>query len=289
MDKPVISIIMPFYNVEAYLATCIYSIQRQSFKAWELLLIDDGSTDRSLNIAQHFLSDSRIKLFSDGVNKGLAPRLNEGIEAAEGEYIARMDADDFMVSSRLETQYSFMMLNPEVDVIGSYAFAIDGENKIIGLIRQDLPETFDKLLISGNFFCHPTVMARTEWFRQNKYDVSMNRIEDFELWIRTYAYSRFEVLKQPLLFYRTGEDIPQWKYKAALQTIVKMIQNKKHPISFQVGWLMRIRGYLRFLFYKPLRNFGLLYRNRKPFSITPNDPNQIDLNSILENSKFKIG
>ena len=108
-NQTYISIGIPIYNAEAYLEDAIKSILAQTHELWELILIDDGSTDASLTIAKRFAeSDHRIKVISDGINKKLPARLNQLIEEANYDYIARMDADDLIHPDRLAIQLSFL-------------------------------------------------------------------------------------------------------------------------------------------------------------------------------------
>ena len=113
-----ISIGIPFYNAEAYLEDAIKSVLAQTFQEWELILVDDGSSDGSLDIAKKYEQlDSRIRVISDGLNKKLPTRLNEIIKEAKFNLIARMDADDLMDIERLEKQYAFLSANPEYDLL----------------------------------------------------------------------------------------------------------------------------------------------------------------------------
>ena len=121
-----VTIGLPFYNAEKYLALAIESVLQQTYTNWELLLLDDGSTDNSLSIAQSYAQkDSRIKVISDGKNKNLATRLNELPSLAQGLYLARMDADDIMLPARIERQLAVLKAHPEIDVLGTNAYIIN--------------------------------------------------------------------------------------------------------------------------------------------------------------------
>ena len=121
-----VTIGLPFYNAEKYLALAIESVLQQTYTDWELLLLDDGSTDNSLSIAQSYAQkDSRIKVISDGKNKNLATRLNELPSLAQGLYLARMDADDMMHPARIERQLAVLETHPEIDVLGTNAYIIN--------------------------------------------------------------------------------------------------------------------------------------------------------------------
>ncbi len=189
-----VTIAIPFYNSEQFLADAILSVINQTYKNWELLLINDGCTDSSPEIAQQYSkTDERIKYISDGKNRGLIYRLNESVQMAKGFYYARMDADDIMAIDRIETQVMYLEQHPDVDIVGSSAMIIDDKNNII--------RSSDMSGVSTGFI-HPTVCGRADWFLKNKYNEKCHRCEDFELWLRTAGCSKFCNIKQPLLFYR---------------------------------------------------------------------------------------
>ena len=193
-----ISIGISIYNAEKYLVDAINSVLEQTYENWELVLIDDGSKDKSLEIAKGFAQkDNRIKVFSDSKNKGLGARLNELAALSNGEYIARMDADDIMHPKRLETQLQILKDNPNIDVLGTNAYVIDENDLVFGMrYRQQSG------LIKVEHFIHPTIMGKKQWFLDNPYDEKAIRIEDAELWYRTKQFSNFMMTNEPLLFYR---------------------------------------------------------------------------------------
>lgn len=199
MDKdlinfPLVTIAIPIYNAEKYLKFAIQSVINQTYQNWELLLMEDGSTDKSTEIAMKYsLIDSRIKYISDGINKGLVYRLNQSVSIAQGSLYARMDADDIMSIDRIKRQVDCFKNNKQLDVCGCSSMLIDEHNNIIG--SQNMANVSD-------MFMHPTVMGKTEWFIHNKYDEAAIRIEDRDLWLRTCRNSIFFNLPEALLFYR---------------------------------------------------------------------------------------
>lgn len=197
-DKDLISVGIPFFNAEQFLSKAIESVISQSYDNWELLLLDDGSNDGSLEIAKDFeQQDNRIKVFSDGKNKGLGARLNELATLSNGEYIARMDADDIMHPNRLETQLQILKDNPNIDVLGTNAYVIDENDLVFGMRYRE-----NSGLTKVEHFIHPTIMAKKQWFIDNPYDEKAIRIEDAELWYRTKNKNNFMIINEPLLFYR---------------------------------------------------------------------------------------
>lgn len=211
MTNSMLTIGIPFYNSEKFLSKAIQSVLKQTYTNWTLILLDDGSTDNSLNIAKEFAEkDNRIKVLSDGQNKHLAYRLNEIAKLCQTKYLARMDADDIMHPERLEKQLKILEQNPEIDVLGSNAYSIDDNDNIQG-IRMKIDNDEFKLLDCKSFI-HPSIIAKTTWFRANPYDIKAVRVEDYELWQRTLSKSVFKVYTQPLLFYREFGDNYYKKY-----------------------------------------------------------------------------
>ena len=174
----IVSIGLPVYNAEKFLRDAIVSILNQSYVHFELIIMDDGSTDKSIDIINSF-NDKRIVLYQDGVNKGLPARLNEIANLAKGLYLARMDADDIMHPTRIEKQLQVLKLNNNIDVLGSNAYSIDECNTING-VRYSLG--LETQLTRVSSFIHPTVFARTEWFLKNPYATNVLRGQDAELW-----------------------------------------------------------------------------------------------------------
>jgi len=157
---PIISVVMAVYNGDEYLSAAVNSILEQTFDSFEFIIIDDGSIDASNQILNEY-TDSRIKLIRQE-NKGLSAALNVGISIANGEYIARMDADDIALPNRLEVQYKYLCNNPELDVIGGQAKIIDMEGKVVADMRKPVAHT--NVVRYMEYSCpliHPTYLMKT--------------------------------------------------------------------------------------------------------------------------------
>ena len=210
MNKPLVSIAIPFHNDEKYLKSSIVSVLNQKYHNWELILIDDGSDDTSYSIAKLYECE-RVKVVSDGLNKGLAARINETVKMSNGYYYARMDADDIMDVDRIRKQVDFLLQNPETDVVGTMAYVIDDKSKIIGRFKKGIlnPSNIDDIL-NGGIFIHPSIMGKKEWFLNHPYDERLKRMQDKGLWLKTVSTSIFNIMPEELLFYRAG-GIPTMK------------------------------------------------------------------------------
>ena len=256
-ENYLVSIGIPFYNCEKYLEFAIKSVINQSYTNWELILLNDGSTDNSLNIVRQF-TDKRIRIVSDNENKGLVYRLNELTRLAVGNYYARMDADDIMHYKRIETQLEFMINNPDVDVVGSNYYSIDISNNVIGITNVNpSPDSVNSVLKYG-CFAHPSVMGKTEWFRNNKYDEKHNTMmEDYELWLRTVTFSNFKNLKEPLLYYRSVGVPTIKKYIRQTYNVNKVLkQRRKYKLSVVESLYYSALNYLKIALYVVFYIFG---------------------------------
>ena len=264
-----VTIGLPFYNAEKYLALTIESVLQQTYTDWELLLLDDGSTDNSLSIAQSYAQkDSRIKVISDGKNKNLATRLNELPSLAQGLYLARMDADDIMHPARIERQLAVLETHPEIDVLGTNAYIINDENAVIG---TRYPLTPENTLTRVKSFIHPTIIAKKQWFLENPYDTKALRMEDAELWYRTFSKYHFVRLNEPLLFYREVGNNYYKKYFLAQQS--KAYIFSKYPNESY--WKHYFRAnFLKGIVYRIAHIFGMeqWLVNRRNVKISPVKP-----------------
>lgn len=219
MQKPLITVGIPAYNAEKYLKLAIDSVLGQTFTDFELLLVNDGSTDTTLSILQNY-RDNRIRVLNDGQNRGLIYRLNEMVTLANGKYFARMDADDVMFPERLQTQVTFLENNPEVALCHTSAISIDRENRVLGLKQAGLVKD-SATVLSGVFPIHPTVLGTLAYFRTNPYREGFFQMEDMELWYRTADNNTILAIDDPLLFYREDSIKNSGKHRKMYQGLEK--------------------------------------------------------------------
>ena len=213
---PYVTIGISFKNNESTIENAVRSVFSQSFEDWELILVDDGSDDKSLDIVKK-INDSRVKVLFDGKRKGLPARLNQITSLARGKYVARMDADDIMHPERISKQVKFLDENPEIDVVGMPVYTIDDHTNLIGISRNKEIDVNPKSVLRKGLLNHPSVMGKTKWFISNPYDESFLRSQDRELWARTIKHSKFAKLEEPLFYKREGKD----------QTISKYLESTK--------------------------------------------------------------
>ena len=197
---------MPVYNCEETIQKAISSILWQTYPTWELLIIDDGSTDKTLDIVKEF-DDPRIKVFSDGQNKKLAARLNQSVKLSQGEYFARMDADDVAFPDRFAAQVAFLNGNKDVDLVGCRVLIFQKSGDVVGTYQHHAGhEAICRRPRSGFYLPHPTWMGRRSWFLKFPYRESMPKTQDQDLLLRTYHQSKFACMSEYLLGYRV-EDV----------------------------------------------------------------------------------
>jgi len=227
-----VSIGMPFCNSEKTLADAIRSVFAQHFEDWELILVNDGSTDRSVEIA-HSIRDPRVRVIDDGVNRGLVPRLNQIVAMAHGDYMARMDDDDVMHPDRIVRQIDHLASHPHVDVLGTAVYTIDLQSRVSGIRGMQKPEFNHETFLARCGLTHPTVTGKTAWFRAHPYDERFVRAEDHELWCRTFPETHFDVLCEPLMFYREGRSRTIRKYLLSGRSDRQIYAAYGAPV---VGW-----------------------------------------------------
>ncbi len=202
LPSPQVSVIMAMRNSARTLLPALHSIRAQRYRDWEMILIDDGSTDDSAALVRR-VADERIRLFADGRWLGLAARLNEGLDAARGRFIARMDADDVAYPERLALQAEFLDNNPQIDLLGCGMLVFRDDGAPLGSFPvQTTHEAICARPYAGFQLAHPTWMGRASWFRRWRYDPRCLKAQDQDLLLRAFEHSRFAAMPEILLGYR---------------------------------------------------------------------------------------
>ena len=203
--KPDISVIMSVYNGETYLEEAIESVINQTFKNWELIVINDCSTDGTAELLAGFAArDKRVKVYPNEVNLKLPTSLNKAISLCSGKYIARMDADDICLPDRFEKQFKFMEENPDVALSSCRFLTVKNGVYASGGAggRCDF-EALRAMLLVMNPILHPGVIAKAEVMKRFNYDTTLTCTEDLELWTRmAMENQKMQILPECLLIYR---------------------------------------------------------------------------------------
>lgn len=268
-----VTIAIPFYNAEKYLTDSIKSVFAQTHQDWELILIDDGSTDGSLKIAQS-VNDSRVRVISDGKNKKLAARLNEVTELAQYDYIARMDADDLMSPDRIKIQIDIFKENPNLDVVSTGVFSVKNDLSLVGVRGADFTNIdFDGLLRKKTGIVHAAVVAKKDWYKRNKYDESLAIAQDIDLWLRATKNNDLIALtiKNPLYVYREEDNVTANKMMRALRNERNMYSKyvDNQFLRYKLSFVSYIKSVLVNIFDKvDLIKFLQKSRNRNEINNT---------------------
>jgi glycosyltransferase involved in cell wall biosynthesis len=201
-QSPLVSVIMSVLNNASTIATAVRSVQLQTMEDWELIVIDDGSSDESAAIVASF-ADHRIRLIREHGTAGLAARLNQAVNLSRGSYIARMDADDICFPHRLARQMEQLRLQPRLDLLGCGAVVFSAQAGLLGeLPIGQTHEAITAKPFRGFPLPHPTWCGRAQWFRDNPYDARLMKTQDQDLLLRTFRRSRFATLDEVLVGYR---------------------------------------------------------------------------------------
>lgn len=205
------TIAIPIYNDVQTLQLAVRSVFAQTLEDWELILVDDGSSDGSVDLVRQ-IDDPRVSVYADGKNQGLAARLNEIADLARADVLLRMDADDAMHPERLSRQLEVLEKNA-LDLVASRAYAFDIGNNVYGLYNERPIPISSAGWLNNGIITHPSVAGRTEWFRRNRYDEGLRKTQDKELWIRAATSARLIKLDERLLFYRVRGNVKLSAYK----------------------------------------------------------------------------
>lgn len=214
-DTPLVSVVLPVHDGARYLAAAIQSILDQTWRHFELIILDDGSTDGSAAVAASFV-DPRIVLVRNESNLGLVRTLNRGLDLARGELVARMDADDIAAPARLERQVQRMRDDPALAVLGTDIAYIDPGGRPLGRPRNvPCGATLVRWrLLRGTCLYHPTVMLRRAALGAERYAEGCAHAEDYELWLRLARTQRLDNLGEVLLRHRRYEQSVSVRHRA---------------------------------------------------------------------------
>lgn len=207
-DNILVTVIMPVFNAEKYLSLAIESVLNQTYKYFTLLIINDGSSDRSEDIILSY-ADPRICYVKNEKNIGIVKTLNKGLKLAETKYVARMDADDICEAERLEKQIAFLEANGQLSLLGTQAALIDESGKQMGILSPPENDRMIKTaLLFSNVFIHSSVMIRSSILKKEnwEYEYSHKAVEDYGLWLKIASKYSVGILPQKLLRYRINSE-----------------------------------------------------------------------------------
>ncbi len=245
---PKVSIIIATFNREAFIAEAIESVLKQSFVDWEMIIIDDASTDKTRSVVDKYTeSDLRIKYYKNPSNLGISKSRNKGLSLARGKYIATLDSDDvWLDDAKLKKQVDFLDINKDYALIGGGIMYIDKDSRPL---RKMLYPIYDSIIrnimLQYNPFPHSTVLMRKVVIDQvGQYDESMKTCEDYDLWMRIGMKHKFTNIPMILSGYRVhGGNISRSKKLSMAATVLELV--KKYSKYYRRPVFGITKAYLR--------------------------------------------
>lgn len=237
---PKVSIVIPVFNREVFISLAVKSVLSQTFNNFELIILDDTSTDNTFNIIEKFLSDSRVLAVRHPKNIGITANRNYGLSVARGEYIAMLDSDDIWLDKhKLELQVNTLDTNPSIGIIGTFARRIDATGKITGNITNNISnDLIKKSMMYKNQFTQSSVLIRKKALDDvGWYNEKIPIWEDYELWLRIGEKYQFRNIPEFLTGYREHEgNISKESEGKSIKAywMIYKLYRKKYPTAFIV-------------------------------------------------------
>jgi glycosyltransferase involved in cell wall biosynthesis len=256
-NKIIVSIIMPTYNRANTIGMAIESVLKQSFNNWELLIIDNESTDNTKNLVDGFSwNDNRIKYFyvKKSINPGISDYLNYGITIAEGNYIARLDDDDeWYDPDKLKKQVNFFNNNQDYVLTGGGAIMVDGNRKVIyKFFKREHDNEIRNNALLANPFWHNTVLFRKNEAAEIGGYKNLRFVEDWDLWLRLGKAGKLYNFREYFsLYMNAGQNLSVSNQKLAAKTILNLISSYKN--EYPNYWKAKVLNFMQYLFsFAPL-------------------------------------
>lgn len=277
---PKLSVILPSYNPGFSLYLAIKSILNQTFTDFELIILDDGSSDNSIVIAQSF-NDPRIRIYCDGINKGLSYRLNQGVSLSRADFIARMDADDLCFPNRFEVQFNYLIAHSDVDLVCCKVVTFNDSN--YSLIKFLPYKKYHDQIVFTPWktipMPHPTWMGKTSWFKKYQYKTpEIVRAEDQDLLLRSMDNSKFHTLPEVLLAYRQSK----FDFRKTLTARVSLLKAQIFNFNLKKQYCFLLYSLLFFVLkifidcFALLPKFSCLFFNKMSSKISDNDRTEFE-------------
>lgn len=250
MNDPAITVLMTMFNASRHLRAAIDSILRQTFADFEFLIIDDGSTDDSVKIVENYGGD-RIRLIRNATNRGQTPCLNQGLELARGEWIARQDADDLSHPRRLERQITKLRVDRNLALVGAQAWIVDDRGRFSGMLT--VPTEADSIgwaMLFENPVIHTAAVFRRDVVqRLGGYDAAFRICQDYDLWLRITSEHRAANLPDRLVTYRhspaslqhASRDVVRAESENVVRRAWAVAFAERHPSQAEIERLLNFR------------------------------------------------
>ena len=236
-SPPLVSVNMPVYNGEKFIGQAIESILAQTYPHFELVIVDDGSTDGTLRVIEGY-ADARIRVVRNPRNLGLSLTRNRGIEASRGEYIAILDSDDVALPERLAEQVAFLEANPGFGLVGSWAQPVNRTGTPAGPAWElpATPESIPSILLFHNYFVQSAVMLRKSALPAPAYRTDFPPAEDYDLWVRISRHHKTWNLPKVLVHYRQHDsNISREKASVMSQSENRILAGQLERLGIQAS------------------------------------------------------
>ncbi|CAA0124426.1 Putative glycosyltransferase EpsE [BD1-7 clade bacterium] len=249
-DSPLVSVIIPAHNAEAYIALALESILEQTYLNLEVIVLDDGSSDDTWHIVSQYQDDRLVSIRAD-TNRGVVATLNKGLMLAHGKYIARMDADDIAKPHRIARQVAFMESNPGYVVCASSVIYFNSER---GQCKVTFPQHHEEIMaclaLFQRWMCHPSALLRRSCLVEHDitYQQKYEHAEDYQLWVAMAQYGSLHNLAEPLLRYRVHNQQITVKHRPGqLQSSRWLLQQQWEPFLYNAGRAYHRDRYIDYL------------------------------------------
>lgn len=235
---PKVSVIIPAYNAMRYLPETLNSVFQQTFRDFEVLIVDDGSTDLIQDWLAQNITDSRVKVIAQA-NQGLSAARNTGIKQTQGEYIAFLDADDLWHPLKLEKQVDYLDHHVEVGLIYNWVTVINESGNPTGRIMgRNIQGNVLEEILQRNIIDCPSVLVRRQCFEQvGVFDRTLRSVEDWEMWIRIAARYPFAVTPEPLVYYRQHSSNMSKNWRVMEQAFLQVIEKSFQAVPPDLQYL----------------------------------------------------
>lgn len=229
---PKVSVVIPAYNAMTYLPNTLHSVLQQTFSDFEVLIIDDGSTDHIQAWVAQNITDPRVRLIAQA-NQGLSAARNTGIANAQGEYVAFLDADDLWKPTKLEVQVHYLDNNSAVGLVYNWIAVIDAQGKPTGKVwRGDIEGDVLEEVLQRNIIDCPSVLVRRKCFEEvGVFDRTLRSVEDWDMWIRIATRYHFSVTREALVYYRQHTSNMSKNWRVMEQAFHQVIEKSFESIS----------------------------------------------------------
>jgi len=236
-----VCVVMPFYNARTTLRQAVFSVLKQSYSAWRLILLDDGSVDDSIDTISDLIDGQSVRLISDSVNRGLIYRLNQMVELTDALYIARMDADDLMHPDRLRLQMVAFRAYPQLDIVSTGMAIMTSDYRVVGVRCVDGQPTLSDYMKYGGLV-HASCIFRRKFLERNRYDPGYFRAEDRGLFLGGLPDAHYFCVTEPLYFCAEYNRFNKKKYLDSYRSERKVILQHGPRL---LGWPATAAYFLR--------------------------------------------